>query len=53
MPDTPTNDADAKAEAIIKTVELIHAASRDEKKSWRDALKTWAIRRGLSWLLRH
>lgn len=49
MPDQ--TEAEKKAAEIVRTVEVIRSASKEERASWLDSLKAWAILHGLGWLL--
>lgn len=45
-------DAEAKADAVIRTIEEVRLHRKQDPKGFREALKNFVIRLGLAWLLR-
>lgn len=50
MPDDKTTEAEAKADTVIKTIEEVRLHRKEEPKGYRETLKNFAVRLGLTWL---
>ena len=43
-------DAEAKADAVIKTIEEVRLHRKEDPRGFRETLRTFALRLGLTWL---